>query len=496
MKARTVAVLILAGLILAPVVMQAQSEQPDPAAPAAPAEPVEIETQGETPPAPETPQTHVRRHRMKGKDTAVDIESSNAEDRAKLEYEIAKLLEQIDLFHEQGDEARAGSNELRLEAMRIQLEALEDNLIILDEDFPGGILVPDPDVAPHVIISPDGSRIIISRPDRARRTKSERIAIFEPIYVEVDEVIQGDAVSIFDDVHVNGHVEQDVVSIGGNIYVDGTVGGNAIAPFGEILLSENAVVEGDAVAIKVYDRDGFIGGKIEEIPLFRIPFAGGGARSFYALASTAALSIALLAILLGLLVQTAAMPNVVRTEERIREKPVASFFGGMLVQLMFFPVWLLLIVTVIGIPVAFLALPLVVLAAKLLGFVAISRILGRAVLRTIDGERPAWTILVVGAALLFSPLIIGAGLQLTGGESFLAGPFSFVGTLAMFIGLSALYLVSTAAMGAGVFSRLGTRSLKNGVRPHDTAIPANPSLPAAGEPLPQPPAAGAAPDAT
>ena len=41
MKARTVAVLILAGLILAPVVMQAQSEQPVPAAPAAPAEPQE-----------------------------------------------------------------------------------------------------------------------------------------------------------------------------------------------------------------------------------------------------------------------------------------------------------------------------------------------------------------------------------------------------------------------------------------------------------------------
>ena len=76
---------------------------------------------------------------------------------------------------------------------------------------------PDPDVAPRIIISPDGRTVTITGPDdtrRARRVQGEKIGVFEPVYVDVDVAIKGEAVSIFDDVHVNGHVERDVRPMG------------------------------------------------------------------------------------------------------------------------------------------------------------------------------------------------------------------------------------------------------------------------------------------
>ena len=66
----------------------------------------------------------------------------------------------------------------------------------------------------------------------------------------------------------------------------------------------------------------------------------------------------------------------------------------------------------------------------------------------------------------------------------------------MFIGLCALYIANTTGIGAAVFSRLGTRTLKNGVRKTEPPQPAGGALPTSPQALPEPPAAGTAPDAT
>ncbi|MCP4246033.1 MAG: hypothetical protein GY778_03195, partial [bacterium] len=194
--------------------------------------------------------------------------------------------------------------------------------------------------------------------------------------------------------------------------------GDVAAPFGDVYLDDGAVVEGNIIAIEVFADDGaFIGGTIEEVTLPRIPGAGRGIGSFFALLATLGVSLAVLAILLGLLVQAAAPDNVERVEQRIRTRPLGSFFAGLLVEVLTFPVWILLVVTVIGIPVAFLALPLVIPAALLPGFGALSRIVGTSLVGRDDTSRPRWLVFGLGAVLLHAPLLFALALRVVANDS-------------------------------------------------------------------------------
>lgn len=407
-----------------------------------------------TPVPARTPKTdpNVRRHRMgeagKSIEIDADVKAALKAHMEALEASMAQLEAQLE--REDSDEIRS-----ELDRMRQELEALRE---VESLNLPKVDLL-DPD-HPPVLWNENGKGPVILDPDSRSPLKShgERVAYFKHLYIGHDDWIDGPAVAILGNVHVIGHVEEDVISIGGSVFVDGTVAGNVVAPFGDVHIGPNAYIEGDVVGVSVVAEDeASIGGKIEELPLFRMPWVNEGPHALLKLAATAAIAKIVFVLLFGWLALVLAPNHVVRVSERLRTKPVASFFGGVLVQILILPVFVLLLVTVVGIPLAVLALPLVVLVGTLLGFVACSRIVGEALLGRETG-RPRALLFATGAMVLFAPLALASLLALGGAD--LGDNLFLVISLLLFVGLCLMYIVYTAGLGAAIFSRLGSRDLR------------------------------------
>jgi len=461
---RHLLVLLFALLAGSPFPARAQTATP----PAAPA-----------PPAP--PDPNVRRHRMG--DASRDTLDVKVQIRSAMDEQVKALRRQIAELEAQLSQGRDEATLKELERLRLELKEIDT----LELPEVPDVVITGPDQA-GLVLKHNGGQVVIIDPDgkslQIHKARGDWVVLFNNLYVNHDDWIDGPAVAILGNVHVIGHVEQDVVSIGGNVYVEGTVGGNVVAPFGDVVLSGDAAVEGDVVAVSVTaDDETAIGGTIEEVPLFRLPWVNGGPHAFLLLASTVTLVMIVITLLFGLLVAAVAPRHVARVQERLKQKPAGSFFGGLLFQILLLPVFVLLLVTVIGIPVALLALPLVVLAAQLLGFVAFSRILGESLLHRDGGQKPAMLLFTAGALLLVSPLLLASLLAVTAvdpGASLLLAV-----NLLFFLGLCVLSLVYPAGMGAAVLSRLGTRSpasirpLAPVVQAPSTALPQAPPAPGA-----------------
>jgi hypothetical protein len=416
-----------------------------------------------------------------------DVDAAIEAQKQELKMHIAELEERM-------ADLESASDRAQLELLEEKLKKLQE-LETIQIDLPD-LIVTDSDHPRRILVSPDGTEVIVLDPPggRWRKMRGDKIAYMNDVYVDAGEWIEGAAVGFLSNVHVTGHVEEDVVSIGGNVYVEGTVEGSVVAPFGEVYLNGDAYVEGDIVCIDIYASDeAVVGGIIEQIPMFRLPWMSEGPRGLFVMASTVALTKLILGLLLGYLILAVAPSHVDRVQNRLRVKPVGSFFAGVLVQVLALPVFILLLVTVIGIPLALLALPLVLLAAVLLGFVAVSRLIGGSILK--DRPDPGWSIFPLGAVILFAPVLIGFLLALPVGDG--NGVFLFASNLLLFLGLGVMYLVFTTGMGAAVFSRLGTRSVTSGPKP---SLPAqNPMDNVIPPPPPETPAlppAPPAPDAT
>jgi len=78
------------------------------------------------------------------------------------------------------------------------------------------------------------------------------IVKFSDIVIREDERVLGDVVSIGGDITVLGEVEGDVVAVFGDIYLEGCyIHGDAVAPFGNVISEDGAIVDGDKVTTKI-----------------------------------------------------------------------------------------------------------------------------------------------------------------------------------------------------------------------------------------------------
>lgn len=450
---------------------------------------------GQTPPAPPTPpgapvpaqaptprpDPNIRRHRMEPSGHKID---TDAQVQAALKAQIDALRQQMAKLEAEAERTGDPKTREELERLREQIEAL-DTLTVLDGATVPDVVPLDPDHPGVLLPNMDGVRpLIIDPEDRTpNKSRGEKMAYFRPLYINHDDWIDGPAIAILGNVYVEGHVEEDVISVGGNVYVEGSVSGNVVAPFGDVYIGSHADVEGDVVGVSVTTEDeAAIGGKIEELPLFRLPGIEEGPQALLVLAGTAATAKIIFSLLFGWLTLALAPNHTKRVTERLRQRPLASFFGGLLVQLLILPVFVLLLVTVVGIPLAILALPFIVLVGLLLGFVACSRIVGESLLGR-DGSRPAVVQFFVGALVLCAPLGLASILALSGAE--LVDTLFMIVCLTFFVGLCLLYIVYTAGLGAAIFSRLGTRTVGPrkvasqpagplGIEPARTALPQAP----------------------
>lgn len=286
------------------------------------------------------------------------------------------------------------------------------------------------------------------------------VRAFSDIHIGKDEVVDGDVVSLVGSVTVEGRVHGDVVAVGGSVR-----------------LKPGAVVEGSAVAIGgVLDQPEGASVGDQTVSLGFLPVSLG----------LPTLPILLLTIVVGWLLTvfmswllSMLVPErIQRVANTVSRNPAGSFFLGIVSLPLMVILCMLLFVTVIGLPLAFL-LPLFYVVAVWSGQIAATTLLGARLLR-----RPA------GAAGIFAPAMAGS---LFVALFFVAG--ALLGTpngmmmrsLGLFFTLLGLLLVTgLSILGVGAFLLS-----KAGGRPRE-ARPASAAAPPIGTPLPStpPPATG------
>lgn len=232
----------------------------------------------------------------------------------------------------------------------------------------------------------------------------DKVAIFSNIEIAEEITVNGDAVSIFGNVTVNGNVTGDVVAVFGNVTVSGTVSGDAVAVFGEVSVRNNGSINGDAVGIiggVNKSPNGTIRGEVADVnaPFNIKPRDGFIPRISYGDMIGLFLVYAFSCLALQII------PDRIRLmSEESRQKVGRRFGIGFLITILFVPVSIvlsiLLAITLIGIvfiPFIFIAFVL----AAFIGMVAVEIAIGYRITGHLEGGYSVYIHLMVGAVLVY-----------------------------------------------------------------------------------------------
>lgn len=248
---------------------------------------------------------------------------------------------------------------------------------------------------------------------------------------EVRGVVLGDAVALFGDLTVQdgAYVQGDAVSVGGTVRVrGGEVGGNIVTAAGRHVDGDDAG-ESDEGGTLIIDRD-------EPHSILGALFA-----VFIAMAMLSVTGV----------IAAAVMPHRIDAVARRLEAGVGrAFAAGLIIELGFVPILLLvlftLIITILGIlliPFAVVAVPLLYLVLGALGWFATATLVGRGLTGRDGADRPAvMRSLAVGTVVLLLPFALAALLPGWGG-----------GLIALAVGV--VWVATTAGFGAAVLTRGG-----------------------------------------
>ena len=232
----------------------------------------------------------------------------------------------------------------------------------------------------------------------------DKVAIFNNIDIPAGITVNGDAVSIFGSVAVDGDMSGDVVAIFGNVTVSGTVSGDAVAVFGKISVKENGSISGDAVGIVGgVDKapNGVIRGEIVDV---NAPFdfkSNDGLIPRISYGDMIGLFLIYVFSCLSLLI----IPDrVLRMSEECRQQFGRRFGIGFVHSILFIPTSIvlsvLLAITLIGIvfiPFIFIAFVL----AAFIGMVALEIAIGYRITGYLEGKYSTYIYLMVGVVLVY-----------------------------------------------------------------------------------------------
>jgi uncharacterized RDD family membrane protein YckC/cytoskeletal protein CcmA (bactofilin family) len=293
------------------------------------------------------------------------------------------------------------------------------------------------------------------KPARPRRHtadhQGDRVTIASDNHIAGDEKVPGDAVAVMGDLTVDGSVAGDAVAVIGDNTINGPVDGDAVAVMGDLKLGPKARVGGDVVCIGgtlQRDPQAVIEGKIVNQssgnrfhglrPLHMFVAHGFKTVWFWVINSLILALYALVALL---------FPKAVRSVgDTLVEHPGKSFLAAFLTVLALPVVFIILCVTVIGIPLAILLVPASV------GFM----MFGKASFYALVGRKITQDRLHLSIAVLIGGLICGL---------FFLIPL---------IGLMLTLLVSLIMMGCCVAAIFGAGE--------KSAAPPSPAGPPAGAP--------------
>ena len=201
-------------------------------------------------------------------------------------------------------------------------------------------------------------------------------------------------VKVGSDVHVDEDVRiEDAVAIGGSVYIDGIVDQDAVAVGGSVHLGETAVIHGDVVTVggSIEKTDGAIiyGSTVDvsavnlENIFDNMDFSPQLHRIPSGFKFIPVIGLIALAMLFAVI-----MPKELNKIATVaKNEPVIMFLWGLLGVILIIPLALMLLISIVGIAL----IPLEILAvflASLIGYVAVSVLIGRRVLRAMKNDDP------------------------------------------------------------------------------------------------------------
>ena len=303
---------------------------------------------------------------------------------------------------------------------------------------------------------------------------------------------QNEIVQFFKDVHIEkGQTAGAVVAILGSVRNDGLITGDCVSILGSVIQGDSALILGDAVTIGGAVRSDGQGARVdgETVSIGFLPFAGFAVPSVPLLFLFGLIS---LLLFVGLAALTGRLfpERLVRISDTISKRTFLSLVLGLMSIPLAFVIGLLLVVTVIGIPLAIL-LPFLFALAAFVGYTAAVYLLGSKLLGRRTGVDSGMIApIAAGTAFVTIFYAIGVPLMAMEGTGRVFG-FGFlllwlvIGTVCWMLGLGALLL-----------SRLGQEPASPVAPARSQWAPSAPPPPvvrAGGEAPPPPPAPASAP---
>jgi len=303
--------------------------------------------------------------------------------------------------------------------------------------------------------------------------------------VTVAGVVEGDLAAIGGTISISGKVEGGVAAIGGPVTlsqggevggdlaaiggpasIGGKVGGDVAAVGGPIEMDSTAVVDGDVATVggAITKAPGAqIKGEVKALDLGLlnrfIPRAVGVVRFGHEhpiIHRTLGLGLSLvwfLGLWVLLLLVVLFLP---KHTEVIGETITAQFFLagliGVIAEILILPLFVLLCVTVIGIPFALILLPILVLVGFLMAFAAMGLVIGRRLTQGLNWKVTApLGLATIGYLLLILFFILARLLFIPGGV------LTVFAVMLLVLGWLILYCALTVGFGACLYTRFGTK---------------------------------------
>jgi len=236
----------------------------------------------------------------------------------------------------------------------------------------------------------------------------DEVSIAEPVHVASGETHEGDIVSVFGDVSIEGTVTGNVVVVLGDLDLSGTVEGDVESILTHPHITESARIEGEMVnvgwPIDGHVRSEQIGGDRVDISVLRfIPFAGkgGGLGGLLRLWFIIKL-MKLAALFLILLLLTALVPRRLETiAAALPRRWGHALLVGLLTCAGAGIACVVLAITIIGIPLA-VALAAAVLVVKWIGLGSVLMLMGHTAGRNLFGRELPHVASVLGGFVAYA----------------------------------------------------------------------------------------------
>jgi hypothetical protein len=294
----------------------------------------------------------------------------------------------------------------------------------------------------------------VQRPAEPRtyRMTGSRVAIGRSISVPRDEEVTDAVVVIGGSLRVDGRVHNGLVVVGGDVALgpEADVRGDVVLVGGRLTRAEGAQLRGSVSDVTLGDWSGWsLGG-------LWIPTVDFGDFGRWLALLGALFRISLLALMMAFVLLVARAP-VARVGRAVANEPAKAFAIGLAAEVLFLPVLialcLALIITIVGIPLVVLVIPLAIIAAifaMVLGFTGLACRLGEWVEDRLGlRANSAFLATAIGTLLVLGPTLSARVIDVT------PAPVRYTAFAVLLAGVVIEFVVWTMGLGATLMTGFG-----------------------------------------